>query len=400
MPIIYGIAALAVAANGFDQAGIDPQVDKQYAIVKQNEQPVAQSTTNQNSTLAPTVDSQATGGTISFSTCPANTSFGITIDFQGSVPGFQAGATTAQGNSIPPTPPAVATTPGLPGQISIQSGPAPSIAYALSGQARPAPMMTRIYGGDNLRSLKGMDRKVSVKFNNATAADVLKWLGKQNVNFVANVDSLPKTKITMNVANVPLHEALESVAESLGGSWQIKGSTLIFRNSFFGSLGSMGGTYAVPAPRMNMQGWQNASPFMKLKGMPDGELFKFDDNQLKMLKGLDGRTFDFKFDEKALKDMKGFDGKLFKFDENQLKAFKDMKGFDGKAFTFKKIDVKKFLNSLTKEQKELQKKQGFLKASDLTEEQRKMLFDGPKAELPTDFTMMLNQDGEKIVIKN
>ena len=75
------------------------------------------------------------------------------------------------------------------------------------------------YTNDNLSKLKGMDRQVSVHFDNASATDVLKWLSKQNVNFVANVDKLPKSRVSMNVNNVPLHEALEAVAESLGGSW-------------------------------------------------------------------------------------------------------------------------------------------------------------------------------------
>ena len=46
------------------------------------------------------------------------------------------------------------------------------------------------------------------------------------------------------------------------------------------------------------------------------------------------------------------------------------------------------------------KKQGFLKISDLTDEQRGMIFDNPKGEMPKDFTMKFNVDGESVTIKN
>ncbi len=37
MTIMFGIAALALLTNGLGQSGVDPLIDKQYAIVKPGE---------------------------------------------------------------------------------------------------------------------------------------------------------------------------------------------------------------------------------------------------------------------------------------------------------------------------------------------------------------------------
>lgn len=431
MPFIYGIAAYAVLATGADQSGIDPQVDKQFAIVKgpghiiPNDPPVA----------------AAVSGELSVAKCPGQ----ISIDVQGDVKGYAATISTTEGRAV--------YTPANVAEIATTHD------ALFTGQG------ATIWTGNSLQRLKGMDKMVSVRFENASATDVLKWVSKQNVNFVANADTLPKSKITMNLNNVKLSEALEAMAEALGGSWQVKGTTLVFRNGFFSSFSSTMPSHNfkfTPAPNMkglfdgkafsynlkDFQGKFDDKQWQQLKGL-DGKTFKFDekwmkdmkvldgkylqgllkehkidDKQWQHLKGLDGKAYTldgkylqglkdlkidgktFKFDEKAFKDLKGFDGKGYTFDNKAfqgLKGLKVLEGFKngefGKTMGFKKVDGPKLLKSLTQAQKDLMKKQGFLKMSDLTTEQKGMIFTDPKADLPKDFTFVIVIDDQKITIK-
>ena len=434
MPIIFGIATLALLTNGIDQSGVDPQIDKQYAIVKPGERVTP--AVAQTNTSTTTEDAQASPAK------PLGQS--VRGDYQeGSAPlpgyaiSFQAKAsTTAPGQSIRIELPSQAATGPTSPQASSRYLAVPATPSLFGQRAPMLPGMT-IFGSDNLSRLKGMDRQVSVQFTNASASDVLKWLTKQNVNFVANVDKLPKSKITMNVSHVPLSEALETVAESLGGSWQVKGSTLMFRTGMFqpampfspAKVGAMGKTHLE---------WQDfpqtgeMKSFSKMdesqlkafeKSMSDLKGFKFDGKsfkeidpkalaEMKSFKGFsqDGKAFAYKMDPKQLEELKSHgmmqDGKPFNFQWDpktlgEMKSWGDFKGFKNmKGFTFKKIDVEKFKKSLSTSQKDLMKKQGYLKFSDLTEAQRTMLFDKPSAEMAGDFTFVFGSDDQKITIKS
>ena len=420
MPIIFGIAAIALLANGNDQTGVDPQIDKQYAIVKPAEHvvpAVAQTNTTKATDEAPLACSKSNG-----------------LNVRGE---YQEGSATQSGNLILFQTASSSTASGQGGRIELSSqaasGPTspqapsrylatPSAPSPFGQRAMALPGMT-LFGSDNLSRLKGMDRQVSVQFTNASASDVLKWLAKQNVNFVANVDKLPKTKITMNVNHVPLHEALETVAESLGGSWQVKGSTLMFRTEMFrgpmsftpartGGLGSM--NWTTPSAPGDWKAFSKMDENqMKAfeKSMLDmkGEMksFQFDSKALSELKGLnqDGKAFTYKFDPKAMEGFKALnrDGKAFTFKMDpkalaEMKNFKEWPGYKG--MTFNKIDTEKFSKSLTSDQNNLMKKQGYLKFSDLTEAQRAILFTGSIKELPQDFTFVFSTNGKKITIKS
>ena len=440
MPLMYGIAAFAVLANGLDQTGVDPQIDKQYAIVKSGGQPIP---------VVAHGDARANGESA------AKAGGALLIATQDGIQAPLGQVTTVQSGQVAPpalagqtgrvdAPPAIVFAgqipPGAPSIITIPAAPSPFGQRMLTAP----PMMA--FGGDSLSHLKGMDRLVSVHFNNASATEVMKWLSKQNVNFVANVDKLPKSHVTMNVAHVPLHEALETVAESLGGSWQVKGSTIVFRTSIFGatpfsfstppsagmnslrregsqSLNLFGGTNGLS--HMNPQ---QRKAFEKATSDVNGQMktFKFDFNTMpkmdaKMLEQFKGMTgdvkgFTFNMDPKMLEQFKamGKDGKTFEFkmDPKMLEQFKAM-GKDGKSFafgsgkdpiggkgmTFKKIDADKLIKSLTPAQHELMKTQGYLKFSDLTDAQRAMMFDGSIKELPENFTFMFSANGEKVTIK-
>ena len=437
MPIMYGIAAFAVLANGLDQVGVDPQIDKQYAIVKQGERitpAIAQTNSTEDPQVAPLKetgqtargDHQEGSHAISFqvasSGAPAQSSkseLSKTLIISGQI----APASSGQ------------TPPGL-GQLNPAEG---SLTILPSGVSQKSNFPFFAMQSDSLRHLKGMDRLVSIQFTNASASDVLKWLSKQNVNFVANVNKLPKSKVTMSVSQVPLHEALETVAECLGGSWQVKGSTLIFQNGMFHTMsfapakaGTLKSFETVPFGEMKSFGkmdkdqmkafeksmlqFKNGQSMMSqdfLKQMEDMKgltsegkafTFKMDPKQLAEWKSLgmkDGKSFTYKWDPKQMEELKAFgmmnNGKGFKWDP---KSFADMKGMTAlKGFTFKKIDIGKFKKSLSNAQKELMKKQGHLKLSDLTESQRGMLFDKTSGEMTGDFTFVFSSDSDKITIK-
>ncbi len=435
MPLMYGIAAVAVLANGTDQTGVDPQIDKQCAIVK-SEKPVL-----------PT--------TVSLGTAP-NAELPSLAKSSGNKAIAQEGLATTQDGAV------TLRATNVSGTINV----AEPVELVVAGQRSASPRQTgdrvagfplmRYFSDSGLARLKGMDRLVSVQFNNSSAGDVIKWLSKQNVNFVANVDKLPKGKITMNVNQVPLHEALETVAESLGGSWQVRGTTLIFQaggfprtmvaparvglaNSYeFKTFGDMKGL--APMDEMQMLELEKSakafsgqlkSNMFNLKEFPKMDTKAFE--ELKSLHGLgkDGKVFEYKtIDPKAFEELKSLhgltkDGKAFEFKTVDPKAFEELKSLHGlakegkaldlkalsgmrnslgelnfKGMTFKRVDPEKFSQSMSKAQKDLMKKQGHLKFSDLTEAQKAMLFEGLTKDMPKDFTFMFNVKGEKIIIKN
>lgn len=408
MPIIYGLAAMAAFATTCDQAGADPQIDKQYAIVKQGEQqpPVAQA--------AGLGFSGVNFATANTKPCMNDDQkFESTITVAGTLnqDTYRAIATTGQGtrNDVVVQ---VQTPAKAGGGVTFTTAP----AIAWGG-----------FEADSLRRLKGMDRKVSLQFTNANASDVLKWLGKQNVNFVANTDTLPKTKVTVNLKNVPLSEALETIAESLGGAWQVRGSTLIFRT---GIRSFMSAPAVAPGQRFFGDDARAYGKAFGFNGQNDAfrsfnldKNYKFDGKALQNLKSLDGKAFnlqafpEFKgklYDLKSLPEFKGktlngkvyddFKGKALTLDSKAFGQMKDLKFTTPGTLSFgttgfKKVDGEKLLKSISNAQKDLMKKQGFLRVSDLTSEQKAMIFTDPKADLPKEFKFIIVINDEKVTIQ-
>ena len=427
MPIILGLAAYVAFASDLDQAGVDPQVDKQYAIVKQGTQVLPSSPKPGTSTVT-TGRSQPEsliGGLVVPSAPSANSV--CQLESQAGV-ATQSGSTTTTTNTVTTNQGTISITvdPVKGTQSVVATGQAKPLAaipgdirLVVPGNEQRTIVVRPAMAYSALSGLKGMNRKVSVKFNNASASEVLRWLSKQNVNFVANVDKLPKSKITMNVSNVPLSEALESVAESLGGMWQVKGSTLIFRTGLYGvnTIAPFAQDRRITIPRWNTQGGElKLMPFNNMKDMPfSGEefksLFKLDDKTL----NLDDKSMaELKKQLLLLKDQKWADGQAFKLDGKSLEdskrlmlQLKEGKGTESKGLStlvnkwgLKKFDAKKFMETLTSSQKEIMKKQGFLKLSDLTDDQKGLLFDNPNGQMPTNFTIVFNLEGESVTIKN
>jgi len=156
------------------------------------------------------------------------------------------------------------------------------------------------------------------------------------------------------------------------------------------------------------------------KDMPELRDFKMDEKAMKELMKLapEGGTYkwDYKVlpplkDQKALKELLKVkpDAKVYKWDSKtapQLKAFKfDDKALNKKLETFRNLEPKMFIGttdvqalvkSLTKAQKEKAAKQGYLKPSDLTTSQRKLLGELPSG---TNWSIIYEIDGQKVTIK-
>jgi len=100
------------------------------------------------------------------------------------------------------------------------------------------------------------------------------------------------------------------------------------------------------------------------------------------------------------KDMKTFDGKIFGDMKGGAKVFTMPGGdkfFKGHTFGFSgNLDIKSFLDGLTSDQQDIQKKRGFIRYSDLTPDQKKLLGDRPDGK----FEITFKVNGDQITIRN
>ncbi len=140
------------------------------------------------------------------------------------------------------------------------------------------------------------------------------------------------------------------------------------------------------------------------KQFGEGKNFRFhgmDEEEMAELEKHFGKhgEFEFKFDEKAMqehmKEMEKHFGEKGEFKFNMEKFDKNF-GEGMKVLKFKMENLKKFIKSLTKEQKALADKQGFLRIEDLTKDQRALL----DLEEGKDVDLNFNVDGDSIRIKS
>lgn len=156
-------------------------------------------------------------------------------------------------------------------------------------------------------------------------------------------------------------------------------------------MGDDGKAFEFAMPKMNgdKMTWKGEDGKVRTFTMPkvDGKNFVWVDKDGKShkmdLKGLDGK-----------------DGKPFVWSGEDGKAFQFSFPKVGKGMNWTSIgkaDISKLLKSLTATQKAKMKKQGYLKASDLSASQRQML-GGLSGSGNWSFTF--SQDGQKVTIKN
>ncbi len=284
---------------------------------------------------------------------------------------------------------------------------------AVAGVAATAPVdliaLAQLFTTNSagLSKIAAYQKKVSVNFNDASATDVFKWLGKQGVNFVGATSSLPKAKLSMSFTNTPLHEVLDSIGEALGGGWQVKGSTIVFRQGYrFDSIAPL----SAPArPLGKLRTFERAPLMREVPKIAPGTIREYKLSE-EVKKAMDLAVIEA---EKAFKEariqMDKISGDEMKkaMEESARAMEKSRKALaesrvrmDESSLAMRESarDFKKFLETLTPAQKELHKKQGFLKPSDLTKEQRALLkLDNLKGE----FKLQYQVDNQpQVIIKN
>ena len=247
--------------------------------------------------------------------------------------------------ALPPATQVVPTVP-LPDR--------PSIAYVIDpSNQQPTNQVTRSlsYSMTDTTAPRSKEdlKKVNASFRNATVRDVLDWMQKQGVSFIVEDGKLDeKKRVTLNASNVPLGDLVDSLATALGGSWSRKGEMRVFQNH--------ASTVFSYAPTSSYRTIVPARPNLQV--------------------------------DKMLRDSQG------------ALRLTVPPSTNGRSFTFGTgaNEIKKLLDSLTPAQKERQKSQGFLKLSDLTSDQRKLIGGELKPGEKFDFKIII--DGKELVIKN
>ncbi|MDX2064978.1 MAG: STN domain-containing protein [Fimbriimonadaceae bacterium] len=238
-------------------------------------------------------------------------------------------------------------------------------------------------------------KRVSAKFNQANARDIVNWLTSNGVNFVLDDDELPiKKSISMNLVNQPLGEVLQAIGTALNGRFVRRGEIYVFRpgvdpEAFFWAPGR---SPRLPSPMPPIP------PLTKeqRKGLLDQEgTQRFEFNREEFEKAF--KDFDKKFNSeefrKAFKDFETkFDAEAFgkQFKDLEFRMESDFPRAFGVVPDVNGTNIDALLKSLTKAQKEKQAKQGYLTPEDLTAEQRRML----SKDLKGEYTIEIRRDGQ------
>lgn len=309
------------------------------------------------------------------------------------------------------------------------------------------------------------DRRVTVRIN-GTLEDVIKWLGDNGVSFVLENKDLNSRKLTINLVNQPIEDAIAAIADALDVSYTKKGDIYAFGSTkmpFAPAAPSMPAKVRDIAPRIwtgkdtddiiidVQKAIEEAHKAMGSKNGIAPKVFTFEHGKAlspqemkqfelrmkslgdhikvlipnlreleKMVPMTDKERKEFELEMNKLHDkMKALPGeiKMFKFDGNELKGMSDAerKAFDksmkdlkielmdvhglakvpGAPVALKSANMKELMKSLTPDQKSKHERQGYLKLSDLSGAQKKML-GNPSGN----FTISVNMDGQKLTIKN
>lgn len=287
-------------------------------------------------------------------------------------------------------------------------------------------LFTTSSSSDQLRRMPEFKKDVSCSFVDASATDVLKWLSKQGVNFAGSSDSMPKGRLSLNLKNVPLHEALDAIGEVFGGYWSLRGKTLVFRAGRSYAIApdtvfarppvdravDPKRPYSITVPGMPLIGTggfgtmfdeRAFSELAKLREIPpmtqeerakmQKELAAVREEMSKSLREVERvREVDVRGAraemERARKEMEKSREEMTKAERSHREASAQLKDLGER--------MKKLMGSITPAQWDLQKKQGHLMFDDLTKEQQKMLAPDGKFKGNTVHTTI---DGKSLTVK-
>ncbi len=162
------------------------------------------------------------------------------------------------------------------------------------------------------------DKKVSVRFSQATTDEVLKWLTLQGIKVVTG--EIPKdAKIDLAVENVSLSEVLDVIGESMGGSFTKRGEDYDFQRgmrritfqmpTFQGELLRVKELREIPSFR-EFQTLKDIPMMRELPLKVNLEGMRFE--ELKSLRGLEGLRIFGKQEPKSEKEWREFHEQLQK----------------------------------------------------------------------------------------
>lgn len=358
--------------------------------------------------------------------------------------------------------------------LAINSSQEPSVTV----RAEPIRTVTVAGGPANIQE------RVSASFNQASVREVLDWLSKNGVSFVAaDGDFAKDATVTLNVRNQPASDIADAIAQALGGHWQRRGEIMVFRKGGHDFMFSGPGAMTMPRvqgfplseggqmfrfegpdgkktmgiemqrsmeklhealPKMNWQGPEGEKMRIELKRSMDQlhkELPKIRIESMKALKDhklSEGEQKRIHIEiekamgeahkgmEKAHKEMERARKEHPEAFDGEHRVFMAPHGGDGKDLFELHVEkggltkvgplghgkirgesmmlrpatdggIEKLVMALSPAQRELHRRQGYLKASDLTPNQLKML--GMKTG-KGNWTIKFVKDNDEIVIKN
>lgn len=248
------------------------------------------------------------------------------------------------------TDPMSPSAPSVFGQI-----PEPATGAVIGGMPSvTAPAQT--FGSPELPT----SQRISMSFSHSSVADVLQVLQRQGVSFVVDDNLIPKDRtITLNIEEQPVSEVIEAIGAALGGHFARHGNIYVFETGPMQMLyGAPGASFQYraggPAPIMpNIQELQK-----QLRMAPPSYSMRIDGNALKMPAG--GWT---------------------------------LRGGD---FVFVRGGLTDLVKTLTREQRDLAKRRGYLTPKDLTPSQRRYL---PQSANGTYF-IKITENGQTYTFKN
>jgi hypothetical protein len=309
---------------------------------------------------------------------------------------------------------------------------------------------------DNDANVSQTNQRISLQFD-GTVEDLAKVLRDQKVNFVIR-PSDAKERIIVNFNDAPIRSAMRAIGTAMGGSFIEEGGVFTFQsgrhlgelymeprsgsnNDFkyrvftpdpkqFEELRKLHGDRAQLIKPGEMKEFRMDPKSLAEIQKLQVEGFKLDKDAMKQMqemqklqsKMLDPKALaevrGFKMDPEAVKELQKLRVEGFKMDPKAMKelaevrrlqidpkAFNELEALPG--FTFSDdirsgvrvngtSNMMKVLDSLSKTQREKHQKQGFLRWSDLTAAQQKMLGFSTKGQ----WTVSVDNNGKKLTIKS
>ncbi len=194
-----------------------------------------------------------------------------------------------------------------------------------------------------------LQQRVSVDLN-GTFEDVVKWLRSTGVSFVIADSEISKRKISIKMENQPLKDAMEAIAEAMGGRWVKKGEVYTFsQGSPF--LFAPGAPAREIAPREFARVEGFAIPPQALSGekMTPEQRAKFEKEMKNFAKGVEGFEIPpmvFSGEKMTQEQRAKFEKEVkgFKLDGKAFKELLELKDVEGKLLDLKRGDVKVWIN--------------------------------------------------------